>query len=114
MALQVDTVFVWVTDLDRSVDWYAQLGIEAGPRYGDWQTMTVDGETRFALHHGERSEGPSTSVPSFRVGDLDAEIERLSSLGIEPTDAEITDTGVARFTTFTDPDGNAIQLLERR
>jgi predicted enzyme related to lactoylglutathione lyase len=34
--------------------------------------------------------------------------------GIVATVPEITDTGAARFTTFTDPDGNEIQLLERR
>ena len=114
MAFQLDTVFVWVTDLDRSKDWYARLGIEAGPTYGPWQTMALDGDTRFALHQGERPEGPSTSVPSFRVEGLDGHIARLAELGIAPTDSEITDTGMARFTTFTDPDGNQVQLLERR
>ena len=114
MVFQLDTVFVWVTDLARSKDWYAGLGIEAGAAYGPWQTMSLDGDTRFALHQGERTEGPSTAVPSFRVDDLDAEISRLAELDITPTDPEITDTGMARFTTFTDPDGNEIQLLERR
>ena len=113
MTFQLDTVFVWVTDMERALDWYAKLGIQAGDRYGAWQNMELDGDTRFALHQGERADGPSTSVPSFRVGDLDAEIRRLENLGIEPTDPEITDTGVARFTTFTDPDGNQIQLLQR-
>lgn len=113
MALQVDTVFIWVNDLDVSLPWYSKLGLESGPRYGPWQNMTVAGETRFALHQGTREPGAATSVPSFRVGDLDAEIIRLAAVGIDPSDPEITDTGVARFTTFTDPDGNEIQLLER-
>ncbi len=114
MAFQLDTVFVWVTDLAVAREWYATLGIDAGAAFGPWQTMHLDGETRFALHEGERPEGPSTSVPSFRVDDLDAHIERLAGLGITPTDLVITDTGQARFTTFTDPDGNEVQLLERR
>ena len=114
MAFQIDTVFVWVTDLDRSKDWYSRLGIEAGAAYGPWQTMNLDGDARFALHQGERAEGPSTAVPSFRVDDLDAEIGRLAALDITPSDSEITDTGISRFTTFTDPDGNDVQLLERR
>ncbi len=75
--------------------------------------MTVHGDTRFALHEGGRPAGSSTAVPSFRVGDLDAEMRRLANLGIEPSDPEVTNTGVARFTTYTDPDGNQIQLLER-
>ena len=113
MALQVDTVFVWVTDLDRSVEWYASLGIEPGPRYGAWQNMAVDGKVRFALNLGDRPQGRATGAVAFRVHDLDTELERLAGLGIEPTDSSTTDTSVARFTTFGDPDGNDIQLLER-
>lgn len=112
MSLQVDTLFIWVTDLEESLDWYQQMGFEPGPRYGTWQVLNVDGETRFALHQGMREPGPSTSVPSFRVDDLHREIDRLADMGIEPID-EITDSGTARFVTFVDPDGNEIQLLER-
>lgn len=113
MRPEVDTVFVWVRDLDGSLEWYLAFGLEPGPRHGAWQEVAVSGATRFALHQGPRVEGPSTSVISFRVDDLDAEIERLSNVGIEPSDPEITDIGAARFVTFTDPDGNEIQLLER-
>lgn len=112
MVHGVDTVFIWVNDLEESLDWYRQVGFEPGPRYGTWQVMNVEGETRFALHQGIREPGPSTSVSSFRVDDLQAEIDRLARLGIEPSD-EITDSGTARFVTFVDPDGNEIQLLQR-
>lgn len=108
----MDTVFIWVNDLEESLDWYQQVGFEPGPRYDTWQVMNVEGETRFALHQGIREPGPSTSVASFRVDDLEAEIDRLAELGIEPSD-EITDSGTARFVTFADPDGNEIQLLQR-
>ena len=113
MAFSVDTVFVWVTDLDRATEWYSSFGIDAGPRYGTWQTMEVDGVVAFALHRGDRAEGPSTGAVAFRVPDLDGEINRLAVQGIAPVDEEITDTGVSRFTTFRDPDGNDVQLLER-
>ena len=113
MSLQVDTVFVWVTDLEQALEWYEALGFEAGERYGPWQVMNVTGDVAFALHQGIRDEGPATAVISFLVEDLEAEISRLSDLYIEPSDSEITDSGTARFTTFKDPDGNEIQLLER-
>lgn len=112
MSLQVDTVFVWVNDLDAALDWYGTVGFEPGPLYGTWQIMNVDGETRFALHQGIRPDGPATAVISFLIADLEAEIERLDAAGITPID-EITDSGTARFVTFADPDGNEIQLLER-
>ena len=113
MAFQVDTVFVWVTELDEAAGWYHQFGIEPGPRYGAWQTMVLDGETHFALHEGQRPAGPSTGAVAFRVDNLEREIERLASLAIHPSDEGITDTGVARFITFQDPFGNDVQLLER-
>lgn len=112
MTLQVDTVFIWVNDLETALDWYRAIGFEPGPLYETWQVMKVEGETKFALHQGIREPGPSTTVVSFRVGDLEAEMARLSESGIEPRD-EITETGTTRFTTFVDPDGNEIQLLER-
>ena len=113
MSFSIDTVFVWVTDLDRSVHWYSSFGIEAGPGYGNWQPMVVDGEVTFALHKGARTEGPSTGGIAFRVANLDVEIARLAAEGIDPADSEITDTGAARFTTYRDQDGNDVQLLER-
>ena len=113
MALQVDTVFVWVTDLDESLEWYRQLGLEAGPRFETWQVIAVDGDTKFALHQGIRHDGPSTAVVSFLVDDLEAELDRLAGLGIEPTEAEIMDSGTVRWVTFLDPDGNEIRLAER-
>jgi catechol 2,3-dioxygenase-like lactoylglutathione lyase family enzyme len=113
MSVRLDTVFVWVTDLEHSIEWYRSLGIEPGRRHGAWQAMVTDGETRFALHQGERPSGQATAVMAFGVTDLEAEMARLAELGISPIDA-VTDTGMARFTTFADPDGNEIQLLQRR
>lgn len=112
MALQVDTVFIWVNDLEAAVEWYQTIGFEPGPLFETWQVMNVDGETKFALHQGIREPGPSTTVVSFRVGDLDSEIARLAESGIQPRD-EVTDTGTTRFTTLVDLDGNEIQILER-
>lgn len=112
MGLQVDTVYIWVNDLDAALDWYGTLGFEPGPLFETWQVMNVEGETKFALHQGIREDGQSTAVVSFRVDDLESEIARLADEGIEPIDG-ITDTGTTKFTTFVDPDGNEIQLLER-
>ena len=113
MSLQVDTVFIWVNDLEQALEWYRAIGFEPGERYGPWQTLNVDGTVAFALHEGIREEGPATAVISFLVDDLEAEMKRLSDLYIEPSDGEVTDTGTARFITYTDPDGNEIQLLTR-
>ncbi|MGB7859094.1 MAG: VOC family protein [Acidimicrobiia bacterium] len=113
MAFQVDTVFVWVSEVEQAAKWYRRFGIDPGPRFGGWQTMHVDGETRFALHEGVGAKSGSTATVAFRVADLEHEIARLADLEITPVDPSITNTGVARFITFQDPDGNVVQLLER-
>jgi len=76
--------------------------------------MTTDGRTRFGLHQGEREREDPTAAIAFGVPDLDAEMTRLADVGIDPIDGEVTDTGAARFVTYCDPDGNEVQLLERR
>lgn len=111
--MRVDTVFYWVSDLERSLDWYRRAGFEPGPRHGGWQVMTMDGEAVFALHEGE-TPGGGNAVVSFRVDDLDAHVSRLAGAGIRSVDPAPTDTGQARFLTFVDPDGNPLQFLERR
>ena len=73
--------------------------------------MITDGGARFGLHQGERQRGAPTAAVAFGVADLDAEMARLAADGITPTDREVTDTGMARFTTYLDPDGNEVQLL---
>ncbi len=110
----IDVVFFWVDDLDTSVAWYTEvLGLNAGPRYGDWQEFAVDGGTRFALHGGRLAGGPATAAVAFNTPDLRAAIDELAGRGAVPID-EVTDTGAALFVTFSDPDGNHVQLLERR
>lgn len=110
--MHVDTVFVWVTDLERSMAFYRDvLGIEPGPRFGTWQAMATEG-ARFALHEGDAPTGNQRAVVGFAVPDLEAAVRRIRDLGHEPL-SEPTDTGVSRFVTYVDPDGTHVQLIER-
>ena len=108
----VDTVFVWVADIDRALSWYAKLGLDPGPRHAAWQPMALDGDTVFALHEGRGEHTRVNAVVGLRVDDLDGAIGQLADAGIEPLDSMLTDTGQRRFTTYVDPDGNQIQLIE--
>ncbi len=108
----MDTVFFWVSDLDRSVEWYRHvLGIEAGPRFGDWQIMVGEGPT-FALHQGGGPHQAVNAVVAFAVADLDNCLKEVERSGISPLGA-VTDTGVSRFATLADPDGNQVQLIQK-
>ena len=86
----IDVVFFWVDDLDTSVAWYTEvLGLNAGPRYGDWQEFAVDGGTRFALHGGRLAGGPATAAVAFNTPDLRAAIDEMAARGAVPID-EVT------------------------
>ena len=109
----VDTVFYWVTDIDRALGFYTSVfGIEPGPRHGDWQVLQVPGPVAFALHAGGDPATNVNAVVSLRVPNLDQAIRELAEKGHNPV-TEITDTGAARFAGYEDPDGNLIDILER-
>lgn len=108
----VNVVFYWVADIETALGFYRDaLGLEPGPRYGDWQEMQLPGPTRFALHaSGQPPEGINAAV-SLQVDSLDEAIAELAELDHHPV-AGITDTGAARFAGFADPDGNIVDLIE--
>ena len=111
--LGIDTVLHMVTDLDRSTEWYRDmLGIAPGPRYGGWQTMTMNGDVVFALHASIDPISSNGVMVSFRVHELDAATAELEAKGVVPSDEAVTDTGFKRFRSFHDPDGNMFQLIE--
>ena len=113
----LDTVFLWVDDLDRSTAFYRDVvGIRPGPRHGAWQIMDLGDEgITFALHGSDEPVTPSGSVVvGFRVADLDAATAALEAAGCAPIDPEPTEAGLKAFMTFTDPDGHAFQLIEHR
>jgi len=55
--------------------------------------MSPPGPTAFALQEGLRAEGKSMTVIASGVTDLNAEIDRLSTLGIS-TAGPINETGL--------------------
>ena len=73
---------------------------------------------RSAAHAGSQSTeaaptllGTPNAQVSIEVVSLDEAIADLAAKGHEPIE-EITDTGYNRFTTYSDPDGNLIQVIE--
>lgn len=110
---RLDTIFFRVVDLDQTTKWYQEvLGIEPGPRFGDWQVMRLGGEVTFALHGWHEAPTGVNCEPSFLVNDLEAAIAELADKGVGSVDEEITDTGAKRFIRYADPEGNLFQLIE--
>jgi catechol 2,3-dioxygenase-like lactoylglutathione lyase family enzyme len=111
---RLDLVFYWVSDLDRAVAFYeAALGLRLLRRDADnWAEFDAGGR-RFALHSVAEGQplAPGGATAVFSVDDLDRAKADLTARGVE-FGHEGDVGGYARFASFTDPDGNAVQLIE--
>jgi len=112
-----------ITDIDRSVDFYEKLGFEEMRRMG-----LPDGATNVFMGlpgDGARLELTyNPGVESYDIGtgyghiaitadDLDATLERLAGIGIEPEKPPYTvREGGSRICFVRDPDDYRIELIE--
>jgi catechol 2,3-dioxygenase-like lactoylglutathione lyase family enzyme len=110
----LDHVYYWVTDLDRAVAFYHDvLGLPLARRDGDEWAEFGAGETRFALHAAGpgREPRPGGATAVFEVGDLDKAKGELSAQGVVFGHEGAVES-YARFASFSDPDGNTLQIIE--
>ena len=112
LVSRVSVVYLYVSDMERSLGFYRDLlGI---PLEGDddWTEATLGG-TRFALHAthegiGELSAG--TIHVSLEVADADAAAERLRAEGVETRETMRDEWGTAL--EVVDPDGYRVYLFQ--
>jgi predicted enzyme related to lactoylglutathione lyase len=112
--MRVDHAWFWTRDMDRAVAFYADVvGLPLLRRDGDDWAEFDAGSVRLGLHGaGERSEPPAGGTVVLRVEDLDASKLALEARGVV-FDAYVGEVqGRARFASFVDPDGNALQIME--
>lgn len=113
-ARTIDHVWFWTRDMDGAVAFYADVvGLELLRRDGDDWAEFDAGPVRLGLHGaGERPELPGGGTVVLRVDDLDAGKLALEGRGVvfDPYIGEVQ--GRARFASFADPDGNALQIIE--
>lgn len=116
-----------VFELDRSVEFYEALGFEEVGRIpigteatNVFMNLPGDGdEPRLELtFNHDRDEpyeiGTGYGHIALAVGDIDATLERLAGLGIEPEKPPYTiREGGTRLCFVRDPDGYRIELLGR-
>jgi len=108
------TPLVYVTDMDRSIDFYTRMLPEATVATSSayWTELLVGGAT-LALHlAGEVDhEGDGMGLGFDATVPLEDVVAHLESAGIAPS-GEICAQPFGRSVTVTDPDGLAIQINE--
>ena len=116
-----------VLERDRSVDFYRKaFGLEVADVF-DFETFTLiylsNEETEFevelTVNKGQETPydlGNGYGHIAFTVDNIEAEHERLSSLGFSPGDIKSLDHEGKKLATFfflEDPDGYKIEILQR-
>ena len=117
MNLIVD---VQVKDLDRAVKFYTEvLGLKCRIHEKDWAGITV-GDAEIHLY----VDGGVTSGVEFYVDDIDAEVKRVSALGVEffagsespgfikADEQNISEFPFGRLAYFHDSEGNELALVK--
>ncbi len=110
----VDHVWFWVSDMDRAVTFYRDaVGLDVVSRHGnEWAELDA-GPIRLGLHGaGEGRPAAHGGTAVFRVDDLDVAKAALEQRGVPFEDHLGEVPGIARYASFTDPDGNSMQLIE--
>jgi lactoylglutathione lyase len=114
-----------ITDIDRSVEFYRALGFEETGRFpirdeaiNVFLNQPGDGDSsrlELTYNFGVDSYEPGTGYGHIAISasDLDATLERLAAVGIEPERPPYTvRDGGSRICFVRDPDGYRVELIE--
>jgi len=112
LVSRINVVYLYVSEMERSLRLYRDvLGIPLEGD-GDWQETSLGG-IRFALHRTRDGIGALSSGTmhiNLEVADVDAAAERLRAAGVEAGETMRDDWGAAL--ELTDPDGYRLYLFQ--
>lgn len=110
--MNLNQVTLAVTELDRSVAFYRDLGfrliVHAPPRYARFECP--QGDATLSLHTAEAPADGSGTVIYFECEGLDALVQRLSEAGYVFEHGPIDQPWLWREARLKDPSGNLICL----
>lgn len=122
MRMFLEHVNLTVSDLDRSIDFYARLfdfrvrwrgttdGDKPAAHVGDDRCYLALFETEHPGRHHVDYASVGFNHFGLVVDDLDEMKQRLASLGVSPTDEHDYEPG--RRVYFLDPDGIEVELVQ--
>lgn len=105
----------------RLVDWYSKtLGLEVSASFPGWTEFAMAQGSRFAVDHTTEPRSVVEKQPvmlSFEVADIRAAVKELAARGVSffpSLEKTVFDVGPTLVATFADPDGNWVQLNQRK
>jgi catechol 2,3-dioxygenase-like lactoylglutathione lyase family enzyme len=96
---------VYVTDMQRSLDFYESLGFEPQVRSAHWSELRAGDGAVLALHVAEHSNLELALTAHDRLEEV---VERHGNALVRP----ITDEAFGRSLALRDPDGLELQVNE--
>lgn len=111
-------VTVFVSDMDRSVDFYTRtLGLKLVQRFGNHWASVEAGKLSIGLHPAS-SENPagrhgSTTIGLQVSGDIEDTVATLTRQGVK-FQGGVTQDNAGRVAWFEDPDGNPLYMIQLR
>ena len=112
--LKATTVFFYVQNLDRALDFYTKtLGFPLKVRHADQWAEVNAGTISIGLHpleEGESLPSDGGGTLSFSVSDLDALVKDLKAKGA--TIGEIRTPPRGKFAMGKDSEGNSLHFIE--
>jgi catechol 2,3-dioxygenase-like lactoylglutathione lyase family enzyme len=109
MSASLDHLYMQVSDLERSVEFYERLGFMA-TRWGDYVRLEGPGGVYIGMEQGTVGVGGSIELV-VRVDDVDRRFEELSAAGVPFDGSPADQEWGARHVWLTDPDGNRLSLF---
>jgi hypothetical protein len=109
--LQLSSILLGSKQPDVLREWYRKVLAPDhdgdGPILLGGLMLVIDGRDDIATSNPE----PGRMILNFHVDDFDGVESRLQSAGVEWLEP-VADRPVGRFGTFTDPDGNYLQVIQ--
>ena len=117
--MDISRVFVQLasSDVERLIVFYRDV-VQLSPHSMGPHNFAIGADTIFSIQHHSQVSGP-TKEPSrviidFWVKDIDAEQARLEGHGVRFSRRKGIEYWGGVISTFNDPDGNTIQLIQHK
>jgi catechol 2,3-dioxygenase-like lactoylglutathione lyase family enzyme len=116
--LQVAGVRIYVTDLERSLQFYQRVcGFELVRRAGTAAALLRNGEVRLSLRQVEKPAathypGDAQTHVNFAVRSLASTIQEVTAAGFHTVEKGPQPTAIGTYVTVLDPSGNIQQMIE--